>query len=390
MDPKGEILVVDDTPESLRLLADLLLTEGYRVRPTMDPKLALESALANPPELILLDVKMPGMDGFELCQRLKQETCTEQVPIIFVSALQELRERVRGFEAGGVDFITKPIQREEVLARVSAQLELSRMRQSLEKRSQELAAANQKLQDLDKLKSLFIASVSHELRTPLNAIISFSGILLREILGGLNERQRDSLERIDRAGRHLFSLITDVIDISKIEAGRSDVYPETFGLQELVEEALNTIRPQAEAKGLTVTVSVSAVTWPVLHTDRRRLLQCLVNLLGNAVKFTEEGGATVLVSDTGEAVEIAVRDTGIGIAEGDLSKLFKAFERLDSHLRVKAGGTGLGLYLTRKLVTDFLNGEISVDSQHGEGSTFCLTVPKVIVSTETLSEGELS
>jgi len=387
MDPKGEILVVDDTPESLKLLVDLLMDEGYRVRPTMDPKLALESALSNPPELILLDVRMPGMDGFELCQRLKQATCTEQVPIIFVSALQELHERVRGFEAGGVDFITKPIQREEVLARVSAQLELSRMRQSLEKRSQELAAANQKLQDLDKLKSMFIASVSHELRTPLNAIISFSGILLREILGGLNERQRDSLERIDRAGKHLFSLITDVIDISKIEAGRSDVYPETFALQELVDEALNTIHPQAETKGLTVTVS--AVTWPVLHTDRRRLLQCLVNLLGNAVKFTEKGGVTVLVSDTGEAVAVAVRDTGIGIAEGDRSKLFKAFERLDSHLRVKAGGTGLGLYLTRKLVTDFLHGEISVMSSPGEGSTFCLTVPKVIESTTSFSEGDL-
>jgi len=387
MDPKGEILVVDDTPESLKLLVDLLMDEGYRVRPTMDPKLALESALSNPPELILLDVRMPGMDGFELCQRLKQATCTEQVPIIFVSALQELHERVRGFEAGGVDFITKPIKREEVLARVSAQLELSRMRQSLEKRSQELAAANQKLQDLDKLKSMFIASVSHELRTPLNAIISFSGILLREILGGLNERQRDSLERIDRAGKHLFSLITDVIDISKIEAGRSDVYPETFALQELVDEALNTIHPQAETKGLTVTVS--AVTWPVLHTDRRRLLQCLVNLLGNAVKFTEKGGVTVLVSDTGEAVAVAVRDTGIGIAEGDRSKLFKAFERLDSHLRVKAGGTGLGLYLTRKLVTDFLHGEISVMSSPGEGSTFCLTVPKVIESTTSFSEGDL-
>ncbi len=387
MDPKGEILVVDDTPESLKLLVDLLMDEGYRVRPTMDPKLALESALSNPPELILLDVRMPGMDGFELCQRLKQATCTEQVPIIFVSALQELHERVRGFEAGGVDFITKPIQREEVLARVSAQLELSRMRQSLEKRSQELAAANQKLQDLDKLKSMFIASVSHELRTPLNAIISFSGILLREILGGLNERQRDSLERIDRAGKHLFSLITDVIDISKIEAGRSDVYPETFALQELVDEALNTIHPQAETKGLTVTVS--AVTWPVLHTDRRRLLQCLVNLLGNAVKFTEKGGVTVLVSDTGEAVAVAVRDTGIGIAEGDRPKLFKAFERLDSHLRVKAGGTGLGLYLTRKLVTDFLHGEISVMSSPGEGSTFCLTVPKVIESTTSFSEGDL-
>ena len=387
MDPKGEILVVDDTPESLKLLVDLLMDEGYRVRPTMDPKLALESALSNPPELILLDVRMPGMDGFELCQRLKQATCTEQVPIIFVSALQELHERVRGFEAGGVDFITKPIQREEVLARVSAQLELSRMRQSLEKRSEELAAANQKLQDLDKLKSMFIASVSHELRTPLNAIISFSGILLREILGGLNERQRDSLERIDRAGKHLFSLITDVIDISKIEAGRSDVYPETFALQELVDEALNTIHPQAETKGLTVTVS--AVTWPVLHTDRRRLLQCLVNLLGNAVKFTEKGGVTVLVSDTGEAVAVAVRDTGIGIAEGDRPKLFKAFERLDSHLRVKAGGTGLGLYLTRKLVTDFLHGEISVMSSPGEGSTFCLTVPKVIESTTSFSEGDL-
>jgi len=380
----GEILVVDDTIESLRLLADILRGEGYRVRPTDSPRLALESALNNPPELILLDVKMPVMDGFELCRRLKQDERTSDIPVIFVSALQEIRDRVRGFQVGGVDFISKPIQREEVLARVSVQLELLRMRQHLEERSRALSEANQKLKELDKLKSMFIATMSHELRTPLNSIISFTGILLQEIVGEVNDRQRDSLERVQRAGRHLLSLITDIIDISKIEAGRMEVYAEDFPLQELVDEALASIILEAQKKEIALVTE--AASWPVLHTDRRRLLQCLLNFLSNAVKYSEKGPITVLISHGDEQVEITVRDMGIGISEEDMPKLFEAFERFDSHLRVTAGGTGLGLYLTKKIATDLLQGKIVAESKLNEGSTFHLIIPRSIVPANTQEE----
>ena len=259
--------------------------------------------------------------------------------------------------------------------------DLKESNRALKTSEHNLKRANERLTELDQLKSMFIASMSHELRTPLNSIISFSGILLQNIIGELNDRQRDSVERVQRSGRHLLALITDIIDISKIEAGRMDAFVETFSLEELVSEAVEVIRPQAEAKQLELTVQVKR--WPTVQTDRLRLMQCLLNLLSNAVKYSEEGEIDVLLSEHGEAIEIAVSDTGIGIAENEMKKLFEPFERIESHLKVKAGGTGLGLYLTKKIATDLLQGEVIAESRHGEGSTFILRFPKAIDSDKT-------
>ena len=235
-------------------------------------------------------------------------------------------------------------------------------------------AANNKLKELDRLKSMFIASMSHELRTPLNSIIGFTGMTLQGLSGELNEEQKDNLSRVYQSSKHLLSLITDVIDISKIEAGRIDTYPEKISLPELVDEAVATIEPQLQEKGLALKLDVPAGL--LLTTDKKRLLQCLINLLSNAVKFTEKGGLRLAVSEEKDSVTIAVTDTGIGIAAHDLPKLFEAFERLDTHLRVKVGGTGLGLYLTQKIATDLLQGSVSVQSTIGQGSTFSVTVAK--------------
>jgi len=238
-------------------------------------------------------------------------------------------------------------------------------------------SANQELKAMDKLKSMFIASMSHELRTPLNSIIGFSGLLLQGVSGSLNEKQLDSMQRINRAGNHLLGLISDVIDISKIEAGRIDAYPEQVSLKEVVEDAVESIRPLADAKGLKLEVSIDDPedSWPEMTTDRKRLMQCLLNYLSNAVKFTEQGMVTLTVSVNGDRVEISVTDTGIGISEKDLPRLFEAFERLDTHLRIKAGGTGLGLYLTKKIAYEILHGSVSVESRINEGSTFRLEFP---------------
>ena len=242
-----------------------------------------------------------------------------------------------------------------------------------ERMSATLAEANQKLKELDRMKSMFIASMSHELRTPLNSIIGFTGITLQEMSGPLNEEQKDNLSRVKRSANHLLALITDVIDISKIESGRIDSFPQAFFLNELVREAVDTIRAQVEDKGMLLEVSAPADV--AMFTDRRRLLQCLINLLSNAMKYSEAGKITVAIRSVNESVEIAVNDTGIGIAEADLPKLFEPFERVKSHLQVKAGGTGLGLYLTKKLVTEVLQGEINVRSVQGEGSTFTIRIP---------------
>jgi PAS domain S-box-containing protein len=234
----------------------------------------------------------------------------------------------------------------------------------------------ERLKEMERLKSIFIASMSHELLTPLNSIIGFTGMTLQGLSGDLNEEQRDNLSRSYQASKHLLSLITDVMDISKIEAGRVEAVPEEFGLIEVVDDAFDTVRSEIREKGLRLTADIPENLR--IRTDRRRLLQCLINLLTNAVKFTERGGVHVSSSEVDGQLEISVSDTGIGIAEEDVPKLFEPFERLESHLRIKAGGTGLGLYLTKKLVTDILRGAVKVRSKVGEGSTFIIRIPKAL------------
>lgn len=245
--------------------------------------------------------------------------------------------------------------------------------QQLEKAKSDLERSNLKLQELDRLKSMFIASMSHELRTPLNSIIGFIGMTLKGLSGELNEEQRDNLSRAYRSAQHLLALITDIIDISKIEAGRLDSFPEIVSLKEIVDSSITAIRPQLNEKRLTLTVDMP--TDIKLNTDKKRLLQCLINLLSNSIKYTEKGGVTVTIQKANSDIDIVVNDTGIGIDEKDIARVFQPFERLDSHLQIKAGGTGLGLYLTRKIAAEILKGNISVQSAKGYGSTFSLRIP---------------
>lgn len=244
----------------------------------------------------------------------------------------------------------------------------------LRKAKEDAELANEKLKELDRLKSMFIASMSHELRTPLNSIIGFTSMTLDELSGELNEEQKDNLRRVYKSAKHLLNLITEVIDISKIEAGRIDIFLEDVLLSEIVDEAIGTVQSHSQEKNLNLEVQFPKEL--TLRTDRKRLLQCLLNFLSNAVKYSEEGTVTLRVNESDSHVVISVSDTGIGIAKENIPKLFEAFERFESHLKIKAGGTGLGLYLTRKIATEILGGEIAVNSEEGKGSTFTMKIPK--------------
>jgi signal transduction histidine kinase/CHASE1-domain containing sensor protein len=248
-------------------------------------------------------------------------------------------------------------------------------------RTEELRGANERLRQLDHLKSMFIASMSHELRTPLNSIIGFTGVVLQGISGPLTDKQQDHLNRVYGSARHLLELITDVIDISKIEAGYAEVYAESFSLNQLIDEAVATVQPQRAEKGLGLEIDASGTI--TLNSDRKRLLQCVLNLLSNAVKYSEQGTIQVRLKDQPGKVVIEVEDHGIGIAPEALEKLFQPFERIDTHLRVKTPGTGLGLYLTRKIMTDLLQGDVTAASKVGKGSTFSLWVPHTLPSSAT-------
>ncbi len=252
-------------------------------------------------------------------------------------------------------------------------LVLDNLEEKVAERTHELSLANAKLQQLDRLKSMFIASMSHELRTPLNSIIGFSGMILQDLAGEVNQEQRDYLQRIEKSGIHLLSLVNDVIDISRIEAGKMEAAPSSFKLHELLNEVIDDIHVELERKGLALHPALPDDI--VMHTDRLRLYQCLINLLSNAIKYSETGEVRVATRIDGPSIEIAVEDDGIGIDRQDLPRLFQPFERMHQTRRKSINGTGLGLYLTKKITSEILQGNISAESQTGVGSRFTLRVP---------------
>ena len=279
--------------------------------------------------------------------------------------------------------ITRDITHGKQLKEMEKQLTKKVMKSNalLDAANHDLVTANKKLQEMDRLKSMFIASISHELRTPLNSIIGFSSMMARGTFGELGPKYSDYIQRINRSGQHLLALITDIIDISKIESGRVDVIISEFNVMEVVDEAVSSLRAQIESKGIELSVDVPPEL--LLTSDRRRVFQCILNLLSNAYKYSEQGLIAINVQSYEGQVKINVSDTGIGIAETDQARLFEAFERIDSHLRIKAGGTGLGLYLTKKIITDILGGEISVSSQVHQGSDFLMTLPQKLLVDDT-------
>ncbi len=276
--------------------------------------------------------------------------------------------------------VTEQRRQEQQLRELNVGLEAR-----VEARTVELRSALQRAESADRIKSAFLATMSHELRTPLNSIIGFTGILLQQLPGPLNEEQQRQMEMVRGSARHLLALINDVLDISKIEAGRLEVQAESFELPPLLDRLMATMAPQAEKKGLTLRLDAAGAP-RTLFNDRRRIEQVLLNLLSNAVKFTERGGVTLFVDSVEDfvvapgagaqaAVRVLVRDTGIGIAERDLPMLFEPFRQVDSGLARQHEGTGLGLSICRRLC-ELMGGEIRVRSEPGVGSTFTVILPQ--------------
>ncbi len=238
----------------------------------------------------------------------------------------------------------------------------------------ELAAAKERAEAADRLKSSFLATMSHELRTPLNSIIGFTGIILRERVGPLNDEQKKQLNMVRRSSQHLLSLINDVLDISKIEAGQLKVAQESVDLRPLIEKAVQSTRPLADAKGIELTHRI-AVDAPAVTGDPRRVEQVLLNLLSNAIKFTEKGSVAIVCEADGDAIIVRVIDTGIGIKAEDRETIFQSFRQIDSGLSRKHEGTGLGLSISKKIV-ELMGGRIWATSTWGMGSTFAFSLPK--------------
>ena len=271
--------------------------------------------------------------------------------------------------------ITERKRAEEQVTKLNEELRkyADELEHRVRERTSELAVARDRAEAADRLKSAFLATMSHELRTPLNSIIGFTGILLQGLAGPLNDEQSKQLGMVRSSARHLLDLINDVLDISKIEAGQLEVANESFDLAESINKTINLIKPLAEKKSLSLHVQFDS---PVqqCHSDRRRVEQILINLLNNAVKFTDEGTVKLSVSRIGGALVLSVSDTGIGIKQSDLGALFRPFQQIDSGLTRKHEGTGLGLAICQRLA-ELLGGHIEVKSIWGQGSTFTVVLP---------------
>ncbi|MBD2576654.1 response regulator [Oscillatoria sp. FACHB-1406] len=381
---KGNILIVDDILESLKLLFDALTERGYKVRGSAKGLMAIRAAKLAPPDLILLDIKMPDLDGYQVCEQLKADEATREIPVIFISALDEAIDKVKAFKVGGVDYITKPFYLEEVLARVENQLTIQKLQKELKLQNiklqqeiQERRKAEEEAQAASLAKSQFLANVSHELRTPLNAILGFTQVLNRE--SNLQEDQQEYLKIIQRSGEHLLDLIDDVLDLSKIEAGLVLLNEKSFDLYRLLDNIEELFEMKAKSKQLALKLRIASEVPQYIFSDEQKLRGCLINLLGNAIKFTTEGHVTLTVNlqpaedeELDSYLVFEVIDTGPGIAPEEIETLFNAFVQTSTGI-TSAEGTGLGLAITKRFV-ELMGGEITVESNFKEGSRFRFTI----------------
>jgi len=371
------ILVVDDTPDNLALMSGLL-TEDYRVKVASTGEKALRIASSDaPPDLILLDIMMPGLDGYAVCQRLKQDPETDHIPVIFLTAKSDLEDERKGLELGAVDYITKPISPPIVMARVRNHLALQALTDSLRVRNLQLEAAG-------RMKSEFLANMSHELRTPLNAIIGFSAVLRDGLAGELEPRQKDYANEIFTSGSHLLALINDILDLSKVEAGKMTLALEPVSVAALIQAGLQVVKEAASAHRQHLG-TLAEEDLGEIWVDERKVRQILYNLLSNAVKFTPDGGDVRVearrvfraASPEGREephLEIVVRDSGIGISATDQATLFEPFSQIDSTLARRYQGTGLGLAMVKRLA-ELHGGSVAVKSAPARGSAFTVWIP---------------
>jgi signal transduction histidine kinase len=376
---RPRVLVVDDNADMREYLRSLL--EGaYTVETAADGEDALRAARARRPDLVLSDVMMPKLDGFELLRAFRGDARLRTVPFALLSARAGEEARLEGLDAGADDYLVKPFGARELLARVRVHVEMARIREEAARRERQL---REEADAANRAKDEFLATVSHELRTPLNAMLGWTTMLRSGRLG--EEETRRALDTIDRNARSQAQLIEDLLDVSRIISGKVRLDVRHLKLAAVVEEAIEVVRPAAEAKQIHLVTTLDPSAGPVAG-DAERIKQVVWNLLSNAVKFTpKEGRVQVELKRVNSHVELVVADTGIGIAPGFLPYVFERFRQAESSDVQRQKGLGLGLAIVKHLV-ELHGGDISVESAgEGRGATFTLCLPIAAVTERSAS-----
>jgi signal transduction histidine kinase len=400
-----KILIVDDREENLFAMESLLESPELKIITARSGNEALGILLDQQVALILLDVQMPGMNGFETAELIRGSSRTRHIPIIFVTAIsKETKHIFQGYESGAVDYLFKPIEPEILKSKVRVFIDLHQQKQTLENITRklettisELIESRKKLrqneetireawkaaekardsaEEANRAKSEFLANMSHEIRTPLNGIIGMADLALLE---NTTPQQKERIESIKQSGESLLEILNEILDLSKIEAEKIELESIAFNPMEVVERVARMLSIKIYEKNLELICKIDPAIPDQVIGDPTRFRQIILNLISNAYKFTDQGEICIEASilDSSEQIVVlgfVVSDTGIGIPKQNLQRIFQSFQQAEASISRKYGGTGLGLSITRKLL-DLMKGEIRVESEHGKGSKFLFSIP---------------
>ena len=362
--PRGSILIVDDTPANLRLLSNMLAEQRYKVRSVINGQMALTATQASPPDLILLDIRMPEMNGYEVCEHLKADEDTHDIPIIFISALDATQDKVKAFTVGGVDYITKPFQLEEVLARVETHLALRNLQKSLQR---EIIERDKLIAELD----AYAHTVAHDLKNPLGALVGFSDMLETEYTELSDEQLLLCVSTIAKSARKMTNIIEELLLLASVRK-MEDVKTEPLDMAAVVVEALDRLADMIAGHQAEI---ITPEVWPAALGYGPWVEEIWVNYVSNGLKYggqppQVEMGGKLLNGPAGQ-VRFWVRDNGAGLSLDNQARLFTTFTRIH---QARAEGHGLGLSIVQRIV-EKLGGQVGMESEAGQGSVFFFTLP---------------
>ncbi len=360
------ILVVDDNKENLKVVSNFLKTEGYQIALSLNADDALSILKENKIDLILLDVMMPGTDGFTLCRILKDKPRLEDIPVIFLTAKTETSDLVEGFSAGGVDYITKPFQKEELIARVNNHIMLAHAKSQVIKQAEEIRKIN-------RTKDRLYSVIAHDIKSPFANISMLISTLAEGYLESGSEEYTEILQNINNSTQETYALLINLLQWTRSQTGDLELSLEEIPVEGLIATTISLMEQQAAKKQIALTQNIESNL--TISADQNMIKSVLQNLIGNAIKFTNPGGRiSVNAYQQKNSIYIEVEDNGIGIPEKNLQKLFVDEGQVTTRGTNDEKGSGLGLLLVKEFIQRH-NGTINVASKEGEGTSFTLSFP---------------